>query len=130
MEVRITKLPQLFERPVQYQMPPSQRPYVWNLERNWEPLWDDIRTIAEHCLAENDNAKHFFGAVVLHQSRTKTGTVDRPAVIDGQQRITTFQVLLKSASEIFHKNGQTSAAGRIRSYIENNKDFHTRKVTY
>jgi uncharacterized protein with ParB-like and HNH nuclease domain len=42
---------ELFERDVRYVVPLYQRPYVWNEEDQWEPLWEDI--IAEAQAAED-----------------------------------------------------------------------------
>src|SRR5215218_2430748 len=39
---------QLFERDVRYTVPLYQRPYVWDEDHQWAPLWDDITALLEH----------------------------------------------------------------------------------
>jgi len=75
-------------------VPLFQRPYVWSRERQWEPLWNDVLRVADRTLAGIDAKPHFLGAIVSDQVKTKTGSVDTRLVIDGQQRLTTLQLLL------------------------------------
>ena len=96
----------LFQKEVQYTIPPFQRPYVWTQDNQWEPLWEDVRNVAENYLEElerSDNNQveaeqrtrpHFLGAVVLKQVPTAAKDIDQREVIDGQQRVTTLQLLL------------------------------------
>ena len=85
---------ELFTQPKQYVVPLYQRPYVWSKESQWEPLWEDIEPIAIS-LAEGSTAvPHFLGAVVLAQHDVYGPELPKRDVIDGQQRLTTLQVLL------------------------------------
>jgi len=80
-------------------VPLFQRPYVWNREEQWEPLWDDVAGVLQRLkLREGDAvvASHFLGTIVLEQRPTATGSLPKREVIDGQQRLTTLQILLKS----------------------------------
>ena len=62
-----------FER--QLFAPLFQRPYVWDEEKQWEPLWNDLLRITEQLLAGKDDCKpHFLGAVVLDQMRVSSGS--------------------------------------------------------
>jgi len=79
-------------------VPLFQRPYVWNQADQWEPLWEDIRNIAEDLFHDRFRRPHFLGAIVLEQVATKTGEIQKRLVIDGQQRLTTAQIVL----EAFH----------------------------
>ena len=40
----------IFGYHVRYVVPLFQRPYVWNRQDQWEPLWADVRTVAERLL--------------------------------------------------------------------------------
>ena len=42
----------LFQKDVRYIIPPFQRPYVWTQDDQWEPLWEDVRSVAENYLEE------------------------------------------------------------------------------
>ena len=90
---------ELFEKERRYVLPVFQRPYVWKQEEQWAPLWDDIRETADraHAYARGDGEMpraHFLGAVVLSQIPTFGRQVNASDVVDGQQRLTTLQVLL------------------------------------
>ena len=79
-------------------VPLFQRPYVWNEENQWEPLWDDMVRVTERLLS-NPSQKHFphfLGAVVLQQVQNPVGTMQERTIIDGQQRLTTLQLLFDS----------------------------------
>ena len=73
-----------------------QRPYVWNEENQWKPLWSDVVRLAERILRQPDSKHHphFLGAVVLQQVQKPTGLMQERTIIDGQQRLTTLQLLL------------------------------------
>src|SRR2546427_2842427 len=86
----------VFMQPQRLVVPLFQRPYVWNEENQWEPLWNDVVRVADRVLAapNNKHNPHFLGAVVLQQLPTPTGLMSERTIIDGQQRLTTLQLLL------------------------------------
>lgn len=85
---------ELFQIHKQYAVPLYQRPYVWARETQWEPLWEDVERIAESLATGHRAVPHFLGAVVLAQHETQVTEIEKRDVIDGQQRLTTLQVLL------------------------------------
>ncbi len=134
MEAGKHNIKQLFQKDVRYIIPTFQRPYVWNQEKQWEPLWDDVRNIAEeyaerlaeennHAVAEEQAGVHFLGAIVLQQEPTATAEIDRRNVIDGQQRMTTLQILLDAAQEVLEVEGFDKEAKRLRKLVINDEDF-------
>ena len=90
----------LFRRNVRFVVPRFQRPYVWSKELNWEPLWDDVLAVLENVGATEDAPAHFLGAVVLDHQRGPYGTTEVRQVIDGQQRLSTLQLLLSAARDV------------------------------
>lgn len=85
----------IFEKKMQLEVPLFQRQYVWSEERQWADLWKDIaRKFSEHLEGNKDGPVHFLGAMVLDQKQTPMKHVERRQVIDGQQRLTTFQIFL------------------------------------
>ncbi len=88
----------VFTQQTRYTVPLFQRPYVWGKDEQWAPLWDDIRAVAQRTLNANGKpiASHFLGTVVLEQARNSTGSLPRREIIDGQQRLTTLQLVLKA----------------------------------
>jgi hypothetical protein len=108
MKADTVDLAAIFGQPVHYVVPLYQRPYVWSREQQWEPLWDDVRTVADRQLDDtpaNDNIPHFLGAVVLEQSLTQVGMIGSRTVIDGQQRLTTLQLLIAAARSLAVEHG-------------------------
>lgn len=135
MEAGKHTIRQLFQRDVRYVIPTFQRPYVWQQETQWEPLWDDVRNIAERYAevlvevegnqaeAEKQTGTHFLGAIVLQQISTATVEIERRDVIDGQQRMTTIQLLLDAAQEVIELAGFRQDAKRLQKLVLNDEDF-------
>jgi len=99
-------------------VPFYQRTYVWSQQDQWEPLWDDIRDKANARVAGDEPAPHFLGAVVLdRQTRKGIIGVETLHIIDGQQRLTTLQFVLKSALLTFGSYATTEAMKRVSSAI-------------
>ncbi len=85
----------IFEKKIRLEVPLFQRQYVWSLEPQWEPLWEDIaRKFTEYLDGRKDAPVHFLGAMVLDQKQTPVTHVEKRQVIDGQQRLTTLQIFL------------------------------------
>ena len=114
----------LFSKPVRYEAPQEfQRPYVWNQEDQWEPLWEDVRHTAEAHMSGNDSAEHFCGTLVLQQQLHGGSGVEVREVIDGQQRLTTLQLLLEAASEACADLDFNKISGDFDLLIRNDDRF-------
>lgn len=106
-------------------VPLFQRPYVWNEELQWEPLWRDLQSVATRYL-ENPNSQqqpHFLGAVVFQQLQNPVGDLQQRTVIDGQQRLTTLQIMFDAIHSQLISVGADSPAARIEPLVENAKPF-------
>ena len=123
----------LFQKEVRYTIPTFQRPYVWSQDDQWEPLWDDVRNVAENYLeklersddditAEQQTKPHFMGAVVLQQVPTAARYIDQREVIDGQQRVTTLQLLLDAVQSICEEKNLRPHAKRLSKLVTNDED--------
>lgn len=89
----------IFSLPQLLVVPLFQRPYVWDEENQWSPLWQDIRRLAEYQLSHpGAPATHFLGAVVIQASEGSYGAVQAWSIIDGQQRLTTLQVVFDATA--------------------------------
>lgn len=94
MKANAVPLLAIFEKKMRLEVPLFQRQYVWNKDQQWEPLWEDIsRKFTEYLEGRKDAPIHFLGAMVLDQKQTPTTHVEKRQVIDGQQRLTTLQIL-------------------------------------
>ncbi|MDC3300028.1 DUF262 domain-containing HNH endonuclease family protein [Acidimicrobiales bacterium] len=116
----------LFDGKVCYEIPPFQRPYVWTEEDQWQPLWNDIARVAEVVLkrtpdsdAKMELSGHFLGAVVLKQLASGAGDPARSSVIDGQQRLTTLQLVLDAAQLVMEEAGYDDLAESIFELVVN-----------
>lgn len=109
----------LFDGKRQYIVLLFQRQYVWSQEKQWEPLWEDIIRIAEKRLENPNRPPHFLGAMVLDQIRTYGSEVPAHLIIDGQQRLATFQILLAVFREVARKVDLSVYADEVQRYLIN-----------
>ena len=124
MDANIVNLRALFEQQVSYRIPQFQRAYAWGEQVQWKPLWDDIRSLASRILDREENNRirpHFLGAIVLQQQTSNTGEVTKRLVVDGQQRLTTLQLFIKAAEQVFQSQDDTTRADRLRELTANQK---------
>ncbi len=116
---------QLLQHRARYKVPIYQRTYVWTKDRQWEPFWSDVRTKATERLAGRERRfSHYMGAVVL-ESRGGYSARHVPAsqIVDGQQRLTTFQLFLAAARDYAFAIGHDSARQNLDRYLLN-EDRH------
>lgn len=97
MKATAVSLLALFETKMQLEVPLFQRQYIWQREKHWEPLWEDVaRKFSDYLDGRKDAPIHFLGAMVLDLKQTPATHVGKRQVIDGQQRLTTFQIFLSA----------------------------------
>ena len=113
-----------------YVVPNYQRLYVWKREDQWEPLWSDVADIANDLLEEairrdsknvdpDSVESHFLGAVVLKMSGSTPDLSRQMRVVDGQQRLTTLQLLVTAAVTALENVGLPTQADRLRELTVN-----------
>jgi uncharacterized protein with ParB-like and HNH nuclease domain len=90
---------------LKYVVPKFQRDYSWESE-NWDDLWQDIELI----LNDEEN-EHYMGYLVLQTTDNKQYTI-----IDGQQRLTTLNILILAALK------------RLNDFINEEIDIHSNKL--
>lgn len=83
-----------FSNNLQYVVPFFQRAYVWNND-NWDILWEHINRIADKTL-DNCKNEHFIGTLITKQRLSNVIGENKLDLIDGQQRLTTFSLLIKA----------------------------------
>lgn len=116
----------IFGHHIRYVVPLFQRPYVWNEAEQWQPLWDDVRNLAERLLEAPPVAygvqpvpPHFLGAIVVDQQLIPAGFIAVRHVVDGQQRLTTLQLLLDAAQWVVEQFGAAMDAQALRVLVLN-----------
>ena len=123
MHTNLQRPQRLFAQPVRYEIPAFQRRYVWKQEEQWEPLWNDIEELAQSILEDGQTEPHFMGAVVLQQMQYPAGTIERRIVVDGQQRLTTLQLLIDAIQEVLEERGHSDPAKRLAALVDNQEEF-------
>ena len=99
---------ELFDGKKRYLIPLYQRQYAWNVEPQLILLWEDICRAYERLIEDRASmTPHFMGAMVIAQIKTFGKEVQAFEVIDGQQRLTTFQLLLAALRDVAKANGST-----------------------
>lgn len=124
MKTDLTTPQGIFGMPQHLTVPIYQRPYVWNQEDQWAPLWGDIRRLTEHRLENpNSNATHFLGAVVTQDAPTGPVGMQEFQIVDGQQRLTTLQLALDATAAAFTARGLDALAARLNFLTHNDHMF-------
>ncbi len=100
-----------------FRIPEYQRAYSWNIT-NCDKLWQDIAT---YIIEQNAEDPYFFGTIIIDCS--KEGYLN---LIDGQQRTTTFLLLLKAMhlriTEVLKNMADTEEARGLRRSLEQSLD--------
>lgn len=119
MQTGILSVQRLFDREVHYAVPLYQRPYVWNEEEQWQPLWDDLYPLAEMVAEGKEGRAHFLGASVQEVIAVPAGSTEVRRVIDGQQRMTTLQILLKAFRDVATAQGHSNYGDAVLPLLQN-----------
>jgi hypothetical protein len=123
----------LFEDRQQYLIPLFQRGYVWNLTEQIHPLWEDLIDRLDAVGEFKANAekvggteklramrKHFLGTVVIGSPKGgSSDTIATREVIDGQQRITTLQILLLAFRDVIKPMGDEALDHDLKNLTRN-----------
>lgn len=119
---------ELFDGKKRYLIPLYQRQYAWNVEPQLNLLWEDICRAYERLIEDRASmTPHFMGAMVIAQIKTFGKEVQAFEVIDGQQRLTTFQLLLAALRDVAKANGSTYAE-EIQKYLLNDGIMETPEI--
>jgi hypothetical protein len=125
METQVRTPQMIFMQPQRLVVPLFQRPYVWNEENQWQPLWEDVVRVAERVIQRHNEKHHphFLGAVVLQQAQRPIGLLQERTIIDGQQRLTTLQLLLDALHAELQLVKALAPALRLEPLVENASAF-------
>ena len=92
MKAKETMVLEFLQNSSQFIIPIYQRTYSWELEQ-CQQLWDDLIKAGE----SESASVHFVGSIVYVADGLSTVSLQAPLlVIDGQQRLTTFTLLLEA----------------------------------
>ncbi|WP_256842157.1 DUF262 domain-containing protein [Ornithinimicrobium cryptoxanthini] len=129
MEAKTYPLQEILKPERRYIIPTFQRDYEWTLEGQWKLLFEDLEATADRLLdvrgsgddgsklksKEQNISPHFMGAIVCASLPFATGGVALRSVIDGQQRLTTIQLMMRGLLDVLtqSKSDRTMSVRRM-----------------
>lgn len=117
-------LEDLFNKQIRFVIPVFQRHYVWNETEQWAPLWEDFLNKFNERINNQKYHSHYTGSIVLYHESTTTSTISTYSVIDGQQRLTTFQLFIAAFREVCRKFLEDeSLIKELNKFLLNDKSF-------
>jgi hypothetical protein len=120
MQANPRSLDTLFNSQLRYVVPMFQRLYVWQQVPQWDTLWEDVVEKAELQVVNEKSNAHYLGAVIIEGVRPSSPReVKRFLVIDGQQRLTTLQLLFCAYRDYARKKEWKTLDRTTSRYLEN-----------
>lgn len=114
-----------------FMVPLYQRKYQWH-DFQLVPFWEDVEAKAIEVLEGESKFQHYMGALILAPigEAAQIGMTPKVQVVDGQQRLTTFQLFLAALREVAKKHDCTDVAEHVGDYLFNKlKSKDTDKLT-
>lgn len=99
-------------------VPFYQRHYKWG-ETLWQSFWEDVLAKAEEALERRPKFDHYMGALILAPESYSVAVTPRLQIVDGQQRLTTFQLFLAALREAANKLGHPQIEEAVHNYLFN-----------
>ena len=103
-----------------FMVPIYQRKYQWT-DARLELFWEDVSIKAAEVLDNETRFQHYMGALILSPVDQGSPIARTPVVeiVDGQQRLTTFQIFLASLREVARTHGLKDLIGHVEGYLFN-----------
>ncbi len=102
-----------------YIVPIYQRQYSWG-ENLLKQFWEDVAAKAGEALQTGKpKFQHYMGALILAPGTTAVGKTPTMQVVDGQQRLTTFQLFIAALRAAADGAGFTDMAATLQGYLFN-----------
>ena len=120
MQANPRTIDELFNSQLRYVVPMFQRQYAWRETPQWSTLWEDVAEKAVLQIAKTKSNAHYLGAVIIEGVRPSSPReVKRFLVIDGQQRLTTLQLLLTAYRDIVRSRDWKTLDRTTSRFLEN-----------
>lgn len=115
MDAKTYPLQEILKPERRYIIPTFQRDYEWTKDGQWQLLFEDLASVTDRLVTsrriaatagtmaaaeERKVPPHFLGAIVCDNLPFSTGGIALRAVIDGQQRLTTVQLLVRGILDV------------------------------
>ena len=123
MRADVYSLNEVLDQKRQWVVPVYQRHYEWETvqDKQIPKFWHDLEEKAVENLDGNKSFPHYFGAIIsFHPEKLeRLGAVPQHFLVDGQQRITTFQLALTAIREAARRHNISDILDTVDSYIYN-----------
>ena len=118
------KVQDILSRNERFVVPLYQRQYQWHDCRDGDrtsAFWNDVSAKAGDVLDGRARFEHYMGALLLAPGATQRsfGMTPVAQVVDGQQRLTTFLLLLTAIRETANEQGFEDIASQCQKYLFN-----------
>jgi uncharacterized protein with ParB-like and HNH nuclease domain len=103
-----------------FTVPIYQRQYAWN-DNRLQPFWDDVVAKAEELQLGQPRFQHYMGALILAPGADgySVGRTPTVQIVDGQQRLTTFQLFLAALRDVASTLKLDDTASQLEIYAFN-----------
>lgn len=122
MEAKDHLVNDVLRESTRFMVPLYQRQYQWRGER-LGPFWEDVVAKATAMLEGSSKFHHYMGALIVAPGGDgyAIGVTPRMQVVDGQQRLTTFQIFLAALREVAKDRNDDDTATQVHDYLFNPK---------
>jgi Protein of unknown function DUF262/Protein of unknown function (DUF1524) len=103
-----------------FMVPLYQRKYQW-AEHRLLPFWEDVEAKAAEVLNGESKFEHYMGALILSpvDIGSQIGKTPVVQIVDGQQRLTTFQLFLVALREVARRHTLEDFIKHVDVYLFN-----------
>ena len=110
----------VLKNPKRFVVPIYQRTYSWKFQPHLETFLDQVEAKAEERLNYSDQFPHYMGALlVIPRGAYAFGRMEVLDVVDGQQRLMTFEILLAALRDLARSLGQVQVAELLTPLLLN-----------
>ncbi|KXV35666.1 hypothetical protein AD942_00310 [Gluconobacter japonicus] len=122
MDAEDHKVEAVFKEDRRFIVPLYQRKYQW-AEHRLLPFWEDVQAKAAEVLVNESRFEHYMGALIIAPVDIGSQISKTPVVqvVDGQQRLTTFQLFLVALREVARRHDFADFIDHINGYLFNNR---------
>lgn len=121
MQTGKSNIRNIFDGSSVFNIPIYQRAYSWEKEKQLKEFLNDI-------IGQHSERKYFLGTFLFHLQGFE-GDFQLVDVIDGQQRLTTFVIFMKSLIDLMLEKGATKVSPRTKRIFIKDGDVYKLKLS-
>jgi uncharacterized protein with ParB-like and HNH nuclease domain len=127
------KVGEVLKNPRRFVVPIYQRTYAWKITPHLETFLTQVEAKAEELLRGTQRFPHYMGALLLiPRGAYAFGRLEVVDVVDGQQRLTTFQIYIAALRDLALSIGETETSELLSLLLLNSevRQFHVASDRY